>query len=87
MVGLIAGRSMDSPIYIGGAIIWDINSGGSVIRHDANPIDWNDMLLDRYVKISRDSIIHNGLRPESHDDWFDRRSPNNKKADLINERC
>ena len=80
VVGLIVGRSMDTP---GGAIIWDINNGGSVIRHDANLIDWNDMILDKYIQISRDSIIHNGLSIESHDDWFDRRSPNYKMADLI----
>jgi hypothetical protein len=80
VVGLIVGRSMDTP---GGAIIWDINNGGSVIRHDAHPIDWNDMLLDRYIKVSRDSIIHNGLLPENHDNWLDRRKPNYKKADIL----
>ena len=80
VVGLIVGRSMDTP---GGAIIWDMNNGGSVIRHDAHPIDWNDMLLDRYIKISRDSIIHNGLLPENHDHWLDRRKPIYKKADLL----
>ena len=80
VVGLIVGRSMDTP---GGAIIWDINNGGSVIRHDAHSIDWNDMILDRYIKISCDSLIHNGLLPENHDNWLDRRKPNYKRADLL----
>lgn len=80
VVGLIVGRSMDTP---GGAVIWDIHNGGSLIRFDHHKIDWTNMILDKYLKISRDSFIANGLSADDHNEWLDKRSPNYKKADIL----
>jgi hypothetical protein len=80
IVGLVVGRSMDTP---GGAIVWDLQNGGSVVRHDTRRIDWTDMLLDRYIEISREAVIHNGLSPENHDNWLDKRRTSYKRADII----
>ena len=80
IVGLIVGRSMETP---GGAVIWDIHGGGSVIRHDYRKIDWTNMILDKYLKISRDSFIANGLSIDDHNEWLDKRSPNYKQADIL----
>lgn len=73
IAGLIVGRSLDTP---GGALIWDIYNGCSVVRIGYKKVDWTQAITDMYIDKSSQGTN------SDHRKWLDKRSPFYTPADI-----